>query len=317
MIGSSSLSPEFQSSTHSDQNPTSSLSTRSIFLLSDGTGETALQMAQAALVQFPEQRTFFRFHRYSNIRTFSQIEVVLQEAAEKKATVVYTLAALSLRTFFIQKARQFQVSAIDLLGPLLSHFSSYFQHEPEYQTGLLHHLDENYFRRVAAIEYTVAHDDGKGLQDLPQADLVILGVSRTSKTPLSMYLSYQGWKVANIPLVPSLPLPEALAQVDSRRLVGLMIAPEELSRLRQARLSQLMISSYSPVYSKLEKEYANIKSIVIEMDWALSLLTQRKKALILDVTGRALEETAAEILQEMERRGLAPQGGPSCFGNRL
>ena len=186
--------------------------TRRIVVVSDGTGETAAQMAKAAMVQFSDRNTYYT--RYKNVRNEAQIEAICEDAAVHRDLIVYTIVSPALRKFLSNKAREMLIPCVDLLGPLLVGLANYFGYEPKSIAGLLHDVNERYFERIAAMEYTIAHDDGKDLTGLDQADVIILGISRTSKTPLSMYLSHQGWKVANIPLIQGFDLPSELLDVD-------------------------------------------------------------------------------------------------------
>jgi regulator of PEP synthase PpsR (kinase-PPPase family) len=155
-------------------------------------------------------------------------------------------------------------------------------------------VDEKYFKRIEAIEYTVRHDDGKILGDLDQADIVLIGISRTSKTPLSIFLSHKGWKVANVPLVINTPLPEELFKIDQRKVVGLMIDGDTLLRIRRKRLEKF---GQDP-----GGEYASTRYIEQEMEYAQALFKKNRKWPVFNVTDRALEETAAEILRIVASR---------------
>lgn len=258
-----------------------------IAIISDGTGETAATMIRAALVQYADQD--IQMVRYKNIRTDQQIDPILQEAFERKALVVYTVVALSLRQRIRETAAAKGIPTIDLLGPILVTLDQYFgvQREANPQAGLLRVVDEQYYRRIEAIEYTVKNDDGKSMQDLNKADIILVGISRTSKTPLSIFLSHKGWKVANVPLVLGSPLPPELFQVDQRKIVGLIIDIESLQRIRKNRLEKF---GQDP-----GGEYASLQHIVKEIEYAEELFQKNKRWPVFNVTDRALEETASEI----------------------
>lgn len=258
-----------------------------IAIISDGTGETASTMIRAALVQYSDQDV--QLVRYKNIRTDAQLEPILTEAFERRALVVYTVVALSLRQKIREIAASKGIPTIDLLGPILTTFDQYFgvKREANRQAGLLRVVDEQYFRRIEAIEYTVKNDDGKNPRDLNAADIVLVGISRTSKTPLSVFLSHKGWKVANIPVVLGAPLPEELFKVDQRKVVGLIIDIESLQRIRKNRLEKF---GQDP-----GGEYASLQHIIKEIEYAEELFQKNKRWPVFNVTERALEETASEI----------------------
>ena len=208
-----------------------------IYVISDGTGETAVTMTRAALVQYSQFE--INIVRCKNVRTEAQVEAVIEEAAAAKAIVVHTMVSPSVRNKIIEFSDQAQVLTVDLLGPLLNRLDVYFGvASEEHQAGRLRSVDEKYFKRIEAIEYTVKHDDGKCLTDLDDADIILLGVSRTSKTPLSIFLSHKGWKVANIPLVVSSPVPDEIFKVDQRKIIGLIIDIDSLSKIRKNRLEK-------------------------------------------------------------------------------
>ena len=267
-----------------------------IILLSDGTGETAALMAKAAMVQFSDRDVFF--NRYKNIRNEMQIEAICDEASRKSYLIIYTIASPQLRAFLANKAREKSIPCVDLLGPLLAGLASYFGYEPKSIAGLLHDINEEYFQRIDAMEYTIAHDDGRDLTGLEQADLILLGISRTSKTPLSMYLSHQGWRVANIPLIKGFPLPREIVSIDPRRIVGLTIDSDQLSRIRGARLERLGHDKGG--------DYASPDKVMEEIEYATDIFQQNRRWAIFNVTGKALEETASEIIKLMASRRLTP-----------
>src|SRR3954471_18481619 len=153
-----------------------------IIIVSDGTGETAAQMTKAAMVQFGNRDVYFT--RYKNVRNEAQIEAICDDAAVNHDLMIYTIVSPQLRAFLVNKAREKSIPTVDLLGPILVGLASYFGYEPKSIAGLLHDVNESYFERIAAMEYTIAHDDGRDLTVLEKADLVIVGISRTSKTPL-------------------------------------------------------------------------------------------------------------------------------------
>jgi regulator of PEP synthase PpsR (kinase-PPPase family) len=261
---------------------------RSIFIISDGTGETASQMVRAGLVHYASHDV--NIVKCKNVRTEAQVEPLIEDVASKNGILVFTVVSKALRKYILDLAAQKNVPAIDLLGPLLMGFDGFFGNQSTSpQAGLLHTVDEKYFKRIEAIEYTVKHDDGKSLSALTEADIILVGISRTSKTPLSIFLSHKGFKVANIPLVLNQPLPEELFTVDQRKVVGLLIDADTLLRIRRKRLEKFGQDPGS--------EYANREHIFKEIDYATEIYKKNRRWPVFNVTDRALEETAAEILR--------------------
>jgi regulator of PEP synthase PpsR (kinase-PPPase family) len=269
---------------------------RRIILVSDGTGETAAQMTKAAMVQFRDQDVFFT--RYKNIRNDTQIMAICEDAAVNKDLLIYTIVSPELRKLLVTTAREKSIPCVDLLGPLLVGLGNYFGYEPKMIAGLLHDVNEEYFQRIFAMEYTIAHDDGRDLTGLEKADLVILGISRTSKTPLSMYLSHQGWRVANIPMIQGFDVPKEVHDVDPRRVIGLTIDPESLTAIRQARLERLGQDQGG--------DYADPEKVNAEIEYANEIFRRNRRWPVFNVTGKALEETASEIIKLMASRRLLP-----------
>lgn len=264
-----------------------------IYIISDGTGETASTMIRAALVQYADKD--IQMIRCKNIRTESQVEPLIDECFERKGFIVYTVVSLQLRNKIRELAGVKGLPCIDLLGPLLNNLDAYFGvATASPQAGILRAVDEQYFKRIEAIEYTVKHDDGKTFSELDKADIILVGISRTSKTPLSIFLSHKGWKVANIPLVLNTALPQELFQVDQRKIVGLIIDIDSLQRIRKNRLEKF---GQDP-----GGEYASLGHIVQEIEYAHQIFKQNKKWPVFNVTERALEETATEITRIVAAR---------------
>jgi regulator of PEP synthase PpsR (kinase-PPPase family) len=177
---------------------------------------------------------------------------------------------------------------------LLGQFANVFESEPDYQPGLLHAVDDKYFQKVAAVEFTLNHDDGRNLSTLEEADVVLVGISRTSKTPLSIYLSMEGIKVVNVPIIMGMPLPEEVFKIDQRKIFGLTIDPEALHEIRKNRLTRLGVDN--------DGDYAEMSKVSEEIEWANNIFSENKRWPIFNVTGKALEETAAEILKLLSMR---------------
>jgi hypothetical protein len=264
-----------------------------VIVISDGTGETASAMARAAMTQFGEKDVIFT--RYKNIRTKEQIDAIFEEAAIHHDMVVYTIVSPELREFIKELSRKKHVRAVDLMGPILEAFANYFEAEPVYEPGLYHAVNDQYFKRVAAIEFTLNHDDGKNLSNLESADVILMGISRTSKTPLSIYLSLEGIKVVNVPIILNMPVAEAVFQVDQRKIFGLTIDPEALQSIRKNRLTRLGVG-------EKEGDYAEMSKVMDEIEWANTIFSENKRWPVFNVTGKALEETAAEIIKLLNMR---------------
>lgn len=264
-----------------------------LIIISDGTGETASAMARAAMAQFGGKDVYFT--RYKNVRTVEQIDAIFNEAAVNHDMVVYTIVSSELRSYIAEVSRKKHVRSIDLMGPILTAFSNVFDKEPENKPGLLHEVNDEYFKRVSAIEFTLNHDDGRNKESLHLADVILVGISRTSKTPLSIYLSLEGIKVVNVPIIHSTLPPDELFQVDQRKIFGLTIDPEALHQIRKNRLERLGITNQ-------EGDYAEMGKVVEEIEWANKLFQQNKRWPVFNVTGKALEETAAEIMKLLNMR---------------
>jgi [pyruvate, water dikinase]-phosphate phosphotransferase / [pyruvate, water dikinase] kinase len=264
-----------------------------IIIISDGTGETATHISRAVMKQFQDRDVYFT--RYKNIRTKEQVDAIFSEAAVHHDLIIYTIVSAGLRKHIQELSRNKHVRSLDLLGPALTSFSNYFEQEPISEPGLLHQVNDDYFKRVEAVEFTMNHDDGRNLESLDLADVVLVGISRTSKTPLSVYLSLHGLKVVNIPLVMGTQLPEALFEIDQRKVFALTIFPEALSQIRKNRLSRLGGET-------LTGDYAADNKVVEELEWANSLFKENKRWPVFNVTDKALEETAAEILKLINMR---------------
>jgi len=264
-----------------------------VYIVSDGTGETAATMTRAALVQFEQMD--LNIVRCKNVRSETQVDAIVEDAFQAKAIIIHTIVSPSLRQKIRDAAASRGLQQVDLIGPLLLALDSYLGVEAEQkEAGLLRTVDERYYRRIAAIEYTVKHDDGKMTSDLDQADIILVGISRTSKTPLSIFLSHKGWKVANVPLVLNSPLPEELFQVDQRKIVGLTIDEESLQKIRRNRLEKF---GQDP-----GGEYAQVSYIQREIEFANEIFKKNRRWPVFNVTERALEETAAEITRVIVAR---------------
>ena len=255
-----------------------------IYVISDATGETGETVALAALSQFKKKNIIIS--RIGNVRTDEHIRSIVREVAEVHGLIVHTLVSDRLRRVLREEAHMYEILTIDIIGPMLETFSAYLGKSPQSKPGLLHKIDDLYFKRIEAIDFTVKHDDGQNLRTMPEADIVLLGVSRTTKTPLSIYLAKEGWRVANIPIVLDITLPQELFFVDQRKIVGLVIDPEKLTSIRKARLRHLKQELSS---------YADIDYITQELDYSKNIYRKNRWSIV-NVTNRAVEEVAGDIL---------------------
>ncbi|GAB4015684.1 MAG: pyruvate, water dikinase regulatory protein [Bdellovibrio sp.] len=264
-----------------------------IIIISDGTGETATGVCRAVMTQFKDRDVYFT--RYKNVRSTDQIDAIFEEAAIHHDLIVYTVVSKELRQHIQEITRIKHVRTLDVLGPALTSFANYFEQEPSAEPGLLHAVNDDYFKRVEAMEFTLNHDDGRNTESLHLADIILVGISRTSKTPLSVFLSLHGYKVVNIPLVPGTPIPEDLFKVDQRKIFALTIDPIALQHIRKNRLNRLGAKQFTG-------EYADISQISKEVEWANELFKENKRWPVFNVTEKALEETAAEIIKLLSMR---------------
>jgi len=264
-----------------------------IIIISDGTGETATSVARATMAQFKNRDIYFT--RYKNVRSREQIDSIFIKAAIHHDLIIYTIVSSELREYIAEQSRVKHVRTLDVLGPMLTTFSNYFEQEPNSVPGLLHEVNDDYFNRVAAMEFTLNHDDGRNVESLHLADVILVGVSRTSKTPLSVYLSQHGLKVVNIPLVKESPPPPELFQVDQRKIFALTIDPEALREIRKKRLNRMGAAVHT-------QDYADHQRINTEVEWANNLFKENKRWPVFNVTDKALEETAAEIMKLLNMR---------------
>jgi len=260
-----------------------------VYLLSDATGETAEKMANAALTQFRDKPVKLR--RISHVRNKSQVYQALDKALESRAMVAYTIVNRELARLVQDECDSLGLVSIDLLTPLLMKLSALFGLSADETPGLMHGVNDDYFRRIEAVEFTVKHDDGQETRHLAAADIVLVGVSRTSKTPLSIYLSHRGWKVANVPLVFGIDPPPELFNIDPKRVAGLVIDPQRLVEIRAARLRNL---GQDPRIA-----YADYEKVEDEIKYS-RMLFRRNPWVVIDVTGKAVEETANEVLVKLD-----------------
>jgi regulator of PEP synthase PpsR (kinase-PPPase family) len=271
-----------------------------VYAVSDGTGETAEQACRAALAQFSPE-LMARIRVIPHVLDDAAVEAAVRTAKEHAAILAYTLVKPATRARMRQVAEREKVVAVDLLSTLISALAGHLQQTPLSVPGLGHQLDAEYFRRVEAVEFAVNNDDGRQPQNLRNADIVIVGLSRTSKTPLSNYIAHRGYRVANVPLVPGAPVPAELDGVDPRRVFGLVLEPDTLVNIRRARMASLGMAP--------ESAYGSLDQVRQEMLHAKRLFAQHPQWTIVDTTRKAIEETAAQILETFRERFEAANGG--------
>ena len=264
-----------------------------LHLISDSTGETLSSVARAVLSQFEkvESNDFI----WSLIRTKPQLERVLDAISKNPGIVLYTIMQDELVEDLRKKCFELQLPCIPVLSHVIAEFSNYLKEDISHVIGRQHLLDNQYFSRVDAISYTITHDDGQSSWDLYEADIVIVGVSRTSKSPTSVYLSCRGYKVANVPFVSIETIPNSLYELKKPLIVGLIINPEKLVQIRQSRLVSIGQEAVS--------DYIDIESIKLEVAESRKLFAKLNCSII-DVTKRSVEETSAKIIQLLQEKKL-------------
>ena len=260
-----------------------------LHIVSDATGETATRLVLALEAQFPEQP--FEEVRHPRVETVDDLRLVVDRARGRPAVVVYTIVKPELREAMKDFCRRARIHYCDILGPPLASIAKVAGRAAKMTPGIRHPLDSTYFRRVKAIEFAVKYDDGIG-GGLEDADVVLVGVSRTSKTPLSMYLGYMGYKTANVPVVRGIEPPKELFEVDPAKVVGLTIDAGRLVEIRQERVRLMRATP---------KAYAEIVEVYEELDHA-DAVHRRLGCPVIDITELSIEETASRIVKLVEQR---------------
>lgn len=269
-----------------------------LHLVSDATGETLNAVAKAAIAQFDGGIPIE--HTYALVRTTRHLDRVLSQIEDMPGIVIYTLVNYDLRDMLEQRCADLQLPCLSVLDPVIQIIGTYLGAEISHRPGGQHSLTPEYFQRIEALQYTMAHDDGQLTHELHAADVVLLGVSRTSKTPTCIYLANRGLKAANIPVVPNIPLPDNLVHLRKPLIVGLTTNPDRLVQVRRNRLLQL--------HEKDETTYTNMDLVVEEVRYARRLYAQNNWPVI-DVTRRSIEETAAAIMNLLSNREMG-KGNP-------
>lgn len=270
-----------------------------LHLISDATGETLTTIAKAAAVQYAQVRPIEHVHPL--VRTQKQLDRVLQEVESAPGIVLYTLVQRELTTELERRCRDLKVPCLHVLEPVMKVFESYLGAPQTPIVAGQHVLDAGYFQRIDALNFAMAHDDGRLPNDLNQADIIILGISRTSKTPTSIYLAQRGYKVANFPLVPGIDPPQVLAEPHRAFVVGLIASVERIADVRRNRVHLLADKELDDYVdrTRISAELASSRKLFQKHNWP-----------IIDVTRRSVEETAATIIKLLGERKLATVGGP-------
>ncbi|MGG1367451.1 pyruvate, water dikinase regulatory protein [Priestia megaterium] len=262
-----------------------------LYVISDSVGETAELVVKAASSQF--NMTDFVIKRVPYVEDIATLSEVVSVAKMNNAIIGFTLVKPEMREFLIQEASKNGVEVFDIIGPLIDKIQASYQLSPRYEPGMARKLDEDYFKKVEAIEFAVKYDDGRDPRGILRADIVLIGVSRTSKTPLSQFLAHKRLKVANVPIVPEVDPPEELFHVSPEKCIGLTISPEKLNDIRKERLKSLGLND--------KAIYANIGRIKEELEFFQGIV-DKIGCEVVDVSNRAVEETAGIILNTIKKK---------------
>ncbi|MFD2446097.1 pyruvate, water dikinase regulatory protein [Bacillus sp. CGMCC 1.16607] len=263
-----------------------------IYVVSDSVGETAELVTKAAISQFNGSDIVLK--RFPYVEDQANIDEVISLVKYDKGMIAFTLVKPEIRKYMIKRSTEEGIYAFDLIGPLMDEIQQQSGKTPLFEPGLVRKLDEDYFKKVEAIEFAVKYDDGRDPRGILKADIVLVGVSRTSKTPLSQYLAHKRLKVANVPLVPEVDPPEELFSVPIEKCFGLKISPEKLNHIRRERLISLGLNDTA--------SYAKIDRIKEEITY-FQKIVDKIGCTVIDVTNKAVEETANDILYQIKRRG--------------
>ncbi|MBM3512397.1 MAG: kinase/pyrophosphorylase [Alphaproteobacteria bacterium] len=266
-----------------------------LHLVSDSSGETVTNIARACLVQYPDVAVTEHF--WWLVRTPGQLSRVIAGVKAAPGLVIYTLLDHAMRNTLEQSCRELRIPAVSALDPVMQALSRVFKQQATTEIGKQHVMDEGYFSRIDAMHFALQHDDGQSMDTLVGADIVLVGVSRTSKTPTCMYLANRGYKVGNIPLVPGQTVPDYVLAAAKPLFVGLTREPKSLSDIRQSRL-RLMNDDRGESYADVDlvrEEIAESRRLFSRMSWP-----------VIDVTRRSIEETAATIIQLFNQRQYGP-----------
>ncbi|MBC8183789.1 kinase/pyrophosphorylase [candidate division KSB1 bacterium] len=268
-----------------------------IFVISDGTGKTAEQAINAALTQFEHLQT--KTTLFPEVRTETHVKEIVAKAEKVNGFIVHTVVSTKMRDIILRTCQLHNVETIDLMGPLLAQLSVQFANAPSEKPGLFRHLNKAYFQRIEAMEFVLRHDDGQRVHELDKAEIVLLGVSRTFKTPLSIYLAYKGWLVANVPIILNFELPPKIFDLPPNRVIGLTTDARNLSVLRRVRHDHL---------GGATGDYANISCVQSEIKYMESIFKNKPEWPVIKVTNKPIEEIASEILAILRKKYASNSG---------
>ena len=272
-----------------------------LLVVSDGGGTTAEAAVEAAMAQFPD--VSFTILRRPGVRSREQVLRVVHEATVSRGIVVHTIVIQEIRRLLVSECRLRLLPHFDLIGPLIGHITQEVGQLPILQPGVSRAIDIDYFQRIDAIQFTVQHDDGQNAGGWDEADIVLVGVSRCSKTPLSIYLSMRGWKVANIPIVLGIEPPAKLYEIDQTKIVALWIDLEQLIEIRRNRLELLDQVS--------DGDYATPEQVSAELDYCRKIVRRGYPWPMVNITGKSIEESAKEVVAVIERQRRIRDGSES------
>lgn len=261
-----------------------------VYILSDSVGETAERFTRAVTGQFTNTEFIFKKHAYLSDPV--NILDIIKNAKIDGAIVVFTTVMKDIRRVIVQNCIDREVPYIDIMGSAIDEFQKFLNEDPVRSPGIIRKLDESYFERIKAVEFAVKYDDGKDPRGIRLADIVLLGISRTSKTPLSMYLAHRGMKVANVPLVPEMNIPRDVYNVDPSKIFGLVISPRVLLRIREQRAARMGLN--------MDSTYASMDRIKKELEFGENIMKE-VGCHIIDVSNKATEETAYIILNKIKK----------------
>lgn len=263
---------------------------KNIYIFSNSTGETAERVIRATLAQFdaPDTKVF----RKSYLKTLDDVRLAVEDVAKRPGLIVFTLMNRAHVAELNAEVERLGLESFDVISPIIEKMEEYLGLPAKRRPGVIYKVDEEYIKRLEAVNFTVKHDDGQNTQDLDQADIVLIGVSRTSKTPLSMYLAGKGYKVANIPLVEEVPPPDELFKVPQERVIGLTLDVQQLINIRMSRMRNMRQS--------VRGRYTEYEVVESELIFSKRLYRQNPRWMVLDMTNKAIEEAAAEIMRKFQ-----------------
>lgn len=271
-----------------------------IFACSESTGHTVDLASKVALAQFGEIES--EIHLRPGVKSHKEIDEIVKHAKKCKGLIIHSFVRHEFSEHIFYQGRNHNVEVINLLGPIINRFSNFLGSEPAEEPGLFSQLNRGYFRRIETTEYAIRHDDGANIEGLIDAELILLGVSRTFKTPLSIYLAFRGWMVANVPIVLDMPLPEILKEIPTERIICLKTNATALSRLRNVRNQQLQGAA---------AKYASYDYVKRDVNYANFLFRQNPQWSIARVTARPIEEIARNIISIYRKNKRQTKGSPN------